>query len=107
MAKTLRELLPDDELTRVSGALAGVLPRIDERDVWSAVPDDERATLLADAEEQAAGEWPVLLAGDFARFQREGDRNRYETPYFERRRRIVTSALAALLTGEERWVADV
>jgi hypothetical protein len=49
----------------------------------------------------------MLLAGNFARFHRDGDRVGYETPYFARRRRIALSTLAALLTGEDRWVADV
>lgn len=109
MAQTLRDLLPEALLTRSLDALdlAAVVPDVDDRDRWSAVPSSDRTALLADAEEQAAGAWPVLLASDYARFHHEGDRERYETPYFARRRRIVTSALAALLTGEERWVADV
>ncbi|NIK61551.1 heparinase II/III family protein [Kribbella shirazensis] len=109
MVKTLRDLLPEDVLARALGAgeMAGVLPGIDERDAWSAVPDRERAAILEDAAEQAAGEWPALLASDFVLFQRGGDRGRYETAYFMRRRRIVTSALAALLTRDERWISDV
>ncbi|TDW84098.1 heparinase II/III-like protein [Kribbella pratensis] len=105
----MRGLLPGELVNRALGTAGSVrlAPGIELRDVWNGVPAGDRAALLTDAEEQAAGEWPVLLASDFARFQREGDRDRYETPYFERRRRIVTSALAALLTGDERWVADV
>src|SRR4051794_18225912 len=102
MVKTLRDLLPEDVLARALGAgeVARVLPGVDDRDAWSAVPDGERAAILEDAAEQAAGEWPVLLASDFVLFQRGGDRGRYETAYFMRRRRIVTSALAALLTRD-------
>ncbi|HEY3558980.1 MAG TPA: heparinase II/III family protein [Kribbella sp.] len=109
MAKTLRDLLPESLLSQALGAreVAGLLPGIGVREVWDGVPPADRAALVADAEETAAGPWPVLLAGDFARYQREGDRGIYETPYFARRRRIVTSALAALLTRDERWVADV
>ena len=105
----MRGLLPGELVNRVLGAagLIRLAPGIDVRDVWNGVSAGDRAALLTDAEEQAAGEWPLLLASDFARFQREGNRDRYETPYFERRRRIVTSTLAALLTGDERWVADV
>ncbi|WP_328997698.1 heparinase II/III-family protein [Kribbella sp. NBC_00709] len=102
MAQTLRDLLPEDLLTRSLSTLD--LPAVE---AWPSVPASDRAALLADAEAQLATTWPVLLASDYARFHREGDRDRYETPYFARRRRIVTSALAALLTGEKRWIADV
>lgn len=102
MAQTLRDLLPEALLTRSLDSLD--LPAAE---AWAGVPASDRAALLTDAEAQLATTWPVLLASDYARFHREGDRERYETPYFARRRRIVTGALAALLTGEERWVADV
>ncbi|MFF0344674.1 heparinase II/III family protein [Kribbella sp. NPDC004875] len=109
MAHTVRDLLPESLLSQALATLdlAGVSPDIGDRQAWEAVPTHDRTALLADAEEQLARAWPVVLASDYARFQREGDRERYETPYFERRRRIVTSTLAALLTGESRWVADV
>lgn len=107
MAKTLRDLLPESLLRQALSDLSETFPGIGDRKVWAVVPAEERMALLADAEAQAAGEWPVLLAGDFALFHRGGDRTRYETPYFARRRRVVTSMLAALLTGDERWVADV
>ncbi|MEV6889897.1 heparinase II/III family protein [Kribbella sp. NPDC051137] len=109
MSKTLRDLMPQSVLREALSAaeLTGFLPTVTDRAAWSAVSDKDRTALLADAARQAAGEWPVLLAGDFARFHRGGDRSRYENPYFERRRRVVTSALAALLTGDAEWVADV
>ncbi|WP_427892445.1 hypothetical protein ACQHIV_05995 [Kribbella sp. GL6] len=107
MDRTLRDLLPTELLVRALGEVGRVLPGIDQRDAWDGVPERDRSALLAEAEEVAAGEWPMLLARDFARYQREGDRATYETPYFERRRRVVISALAALLTGDAAWVADV
>ncbi|GAA1122231.1 heparinase II/III family protein [Kribbella jejuensis] len=106
MGRTLRELLPAELLEQTLGEVGQLLPGIGAS-AWSDVPAADRAAVLADAEKTAAREWPVLLARDFARYQREGDRVSYETPYFERRRRIVLSALAALLTGSERWIADV
>ncbi|MFF0267266.1 hypothetical protein [Kribbella sp. NPDC004536] len=106
MGQTLRELLPVELLGRVLGEVGRVLPGIGAS-AWAQVSSAERVAVLADAEETAAREWPVLLARDFARYQREGDRTTYETPYFARRRRIVLSALAALLTGDDRWIADV
>ncbi|MGZ0153138.1 hypothetical protein ACXJJ3_39175 [Kribbella sp. WER1] len=107
MPQTLRDLLPTELLVRALGKVGRVLPGIDRRDAWAGVPAGDRAALLAEASKVAAGEWPVLLARDFAQYQREGDRETYETPYFARRRRVVTSALAALLTGDDAWVADV
>ncbi|MER7243475.1 heparinase II/III family protein [Kribbella sp. NPDC000426] len=101
MAQTLRDLLPEELLARSLDKPFATVP------AWDSVPAADRTALLADAESQLATPWPVLLASDYARFHHDGDRERYETPYFARRRRIVTSAVAALLTGEQRWVADV
>jgi hypothetical protein len=98
----LRDLLPEALLTRSLNTLD--VPTVEG---WDGVPASDRTAILEDAEEQFATPWPVLLASDYARFHRDGDRDSYETPYFARRRRIVIGALAALLTGEQRWVADV
>ncbi|TDW24513.1 heparinase II/III domain-containing protein [Kribbella kalugense] len=99
MPQTLRHLLPEALLTRSLD--------VPTAEAWDGVPASDRTAILEDAEEQLATPWPVLLASDYARFHRDGDRDSYETPYFARRRRIVIGALAALLTGEQRWVADV
>lgn len=51
--------------------------------------------------------WPEARASQFARFWRDGDRKDYEGGVVGRQHRLTYATLAALHTGEERFVDEV
>lgn len=81
-------------------------PPATDRTAWQAIAPETAADLVAEAERHA-GPWPVLTANDYLRYRDAGDRQAFERPYFARRERLASVVLAAALTGEERWLADV
>lgn len=104
----LTDLIPPDLVaSELPSQPVRLAPAIDDHDRWSQVAEADRTDLLATAEELADRPWPVLLSSEYARFHFDGNRVGYEEPYFERRTRLIAAALAAVLTGEDRWVAEV
>lgn len=75
-------------------------PPIDQRDPWLAVPATARDEALARAHAAASAPWPDLPSNLRLGFTRTGDREGYETPYFERRRLLSDLVCGAGLTGE-------
>lgn len=87
-------------------------PPASDREAWnglSADPDTrERIESLIKAADSCLDElWPGLPATLYMQFAREGDRLGYETPYFERRARLGTLALAECLTGQGKYLAAI
>jgi hypothetical protein len=72
-----------------------------DRAAWDAVGAGTRARLLGQAAGFLRGPWPVLTAGDYARFSRDGDRQAYERPYFARRTRLAAALITAALAGPD------
>ena len=75
-------------------------PPIADRMAWEAVDPADRADLLALAEKWRGEPWPLLTAGMYASFCRTGSRKDCETPYFNRRVKLIAAALHVCLTGE-------
>lgn len=50
--------------------------------------------------------WPALTLGSYLRYYRDGDRSEYERPYFARRRRLGSAAIACAASGEPGFAAD-
>lgn len=61
---------------------------------WRRLDALTRAEILAGAAEAMSGPWPVLTLSQRLELTRSGSRERFETPYFSRRRRLVAIALA-------------
>jgi heparinase II/III-like protein len=102
MAGTLRSLLAGGTLE----------PRawrpVPDRAAWRRVDPDARRAIMAAAEGGLGTAWPQPLASQFRRFAAgDGDRAAFEEQYFGRRARLNAAALAALLSGEERWLPEV
>ncbi|HVX46487.1 MAG TPA: heparinase II/III family protein [Mycobacteriales bacterium] len=83
------------------------VPDVTDREFWLGRDATTRAGLIRQAEERAAGPWPVLTAGLWRDYARTGNRVHYEDPYFARRDRFAAAVLAAALTDEERWLDEV
>jgi hypothetical protein len=82
-------------------------PTRDERAEWGAVPDTEWAPLIVDAEQHLGAAWPALPATRFMDFQRDGDRSRFETPYFARRGMLMDLTLGECAEGGRRFLDDI
>ncbi|WP_157975612.1 hypothetical protein [Brachybacterium sp. YJGR34] len=81
-------------------------PRLAEDGTPPDLPSGAREQIVAAARLAAEQPWPQPVLSTYARFWREGVRHDYE----ERVRTLVMmtaqAALAALATGEERWIDD-
>lgn len=82
-------------------------PTSHDRDGWIALPEAERAALIADAEQHLGTAWPELPATRFMDFQRDGNRSRFETPYFQRRSMLIDLALGECAEGAGRFLDDI
>src|SRR5262249_42033917 len=82
-------------------------PTVAERAPWEAVPARRRDPVVSEARRAAGGPWPALPAAVYADFRRNGDRERYQRPYFARRDRLATLTLAECLTGSGDHLDDV
>jgi len=51
--------------------------------------------------------WPQLPASLYMEFYRNGNRKRYETPYFERRQRLAILVLAECMTFENNFIDEI
>lgn len=74
-------------------------PAVQDRAAWNAINRSTRDHLLGQAARILADPWPVLTASAYRRFFEDGDRQSFERPYFERRRRLGAAVLAAALAG--------
>ncbi|GAA4213196.1 heparinase II/III family protein [Actinocatenispora rupis] len=79
------------------------LPTVADRPLWTSVPPAVRTAVLADAAADLTEPPPRLLASDWARTFRDGDRGTYETAVRRLRERVTRLVLAAVVTGD---VAD-
>lgn len=75
-------------------------PLMTDRAAWEAVEQADREDLLALAEKWRDVPYPLLTAGMYAAFCRTGSRKDCETPYFNRRVKLIAAALHVCLTGE-------
>jgi hypothetical protein len=79
-------------------------PPIDDRAAWEAIPRAAREAHLARAEASLARSWPALPATLYLEFARNGDRGRFEGPYFERRALLSSFLLAECLEDRGRFL---
>ena len=87
-------------------------PTIEERPVWEAlaVSDEKRrlvAAILADAEKVLSEPVPSLSALNFMDYARNGNRLRYENPYFRRRSNLASLVLAECIEDKGRFIDAV
>ncbi|MGN0990455.1 MAG: heparinase II/III family protein [Candidatus Ventricola sp.] len=81
-------------------------PRRQEREKWESLSKERREALLAWGEEAKAG-YPMLTATQFLAFSRSGSRAAYETPYFERRHKLIGAALAECVADDGTYLDAV
>jgi hypothetical protein len=59
---------------------------------------------LCEAEELLEFQWPVITAGDYLQFKRNGNRNEFESLYFRRRGVVACLALAECIEAKGRFL---
>ena len=84
-----------------------LFPPADNRGAWEGLSARKREALRRLADSWRDEDYPTLLASQFMAFGRAGDRVRYETPYFARRRKLCAAVLGACLTGDTGDLDDV
>lgn len=82
-------------------------PPASDRSSWESLPDCVRAALIAEGAAAAANPFPDLPATLYLDYTRSGDRRRFETPYFARRRMLNALALAECAEGRGRFLDRV
>ena len=87
--------------------VAPLFPPASDRSAWAGLPSDKCSALRRLAEAWAGEPYPPLLASQFMAFGRAGDRARYETPYFARRRKLCAAVLGACASGDMAAPDDV
>jgi hypothetical protein len=78
-----------------------------ERGFWESLPGDVRRSLIESGEKSLEGPWPDLPATLYLEFARNGNRSRYEGPYFERRSRLEDLVLAECAEGKGRFADQI
>lgn len=79
-------------------------PPVTDRASWDALP--QRAELISWGN-QALNGYPMLTATQFMAFVRTGDRQAYETPYFQRRKKLMGAVLAECVTDQGDYLDAV
>ena len=82
-------------------------PNIADRDRWDRLPDDQKRTLVADAESLLGTSWPELKATLFMEFKRNGNRSRYQAESYERRKMLIRLVAAECVENQGRFIDDI
>lgn len=82
-------------------------PTLADRAAWEGLPDTVRMAYLAQGEALTRETWPLLLATRYLDFARDGNRSRYEEPYFRRRSMLVGLTVAECIEAQGRFLDDI
>lgn len=100
------EYLTSQGLTLMPREKRFAYPRACERERWLALDSGTRAELERRGDEALKG-YPMRPATAFLAFTRTGDRQADEQPYFERRQKLINSALAECARYDGRYIDAV
>lgn len=94
---------------RIRVALAGAHNRLtvaasSDRAVWQNLSSSATGELVAAAEAEADRSWPKLVASDYIRYFRDGNRTAHEDDARQLRARTALFTVAAAMTDEPRWI---
>lgn len=83
-----------------------IAPGLSDEKAWL-IDAKTRAYLLDTADRSHTKPWPKLSQDDYGLFMKTGDRVTYETPYFERRRMLLTLAMAEAVENTGRYLDKI
>ena len=102
------DFLTEQEIVcRLKQPATPLFPPGAERTAWKSISPDVRAGLIGAAEKNLKKPWPRLTAVDYMKFRRNGDRKSYETPYWEKRFRMVDLTLAECCEYKGRFLDEI
>jgi len=79
-------------------------PIINERKQWENIPGDMRSSFIAEGEKYLEYKWPVVPASVTLDFKRNGNRSRYESISFGRRKALKALLFAELSENKGRFL---
>ncbi|ULL17800.1 heparinase [Paenibacillus sp. H1-7] len=82
-------------------------PDAENRSMWESLQEDVRTIWIGWAEERLEFTWPALPASRYMDFVRNGNRTRYETVYFERRRALTDLVIGECIEGNGRFMEQI
>ena len=82
-------------------------PPAADRAGWEQIPAAFRPALVETAVVRIGSEWPVLPASLFLEYKRNGNRTRYQDPYFARREHLRDLVLAECIEFRGRFVDGI
>ena len=86
-------------LLRPPGHALGI-PDSSDRSFWAGIDPATSAALVDRARREHGTPWPVALAGDYARYFLDGNREIYQDQVFARQDRLAATACATAVTGD-------
>jgi len=88
-----------DLLDVLKGTGGCPFPCFTDRASWEKIDPRLKRELVLMADEARTDPYPILTASQFLAFVRDGSRKAYETPYFARRRKLISLALGCCVSG--------
>jgi hypothetical protein len=82
-------------------------PKTGERQAWQALPAATRQACIAAGEAHLGYVWPLLPATEILAYRRDGNRTRYQAPYFARRHALIALVLAECCEGRGRFLDEI
>lgn len=83
------------------------LPAASDRAPWAALDASLKETLVRAGVRWSGRAWPTLPASRYLDFYRNGNRDRFEHIYFERRQALMDLVMAESVQGEGRLMTDI
>ncbi len=105
----LSRLFPPDRLAVLLPAYGEwrPYPTAADRAGWEALPEAMRENYLALGKKALGTDWPPLPASLYLDFALNGNRSRYEAPYFTRRSLLAALTLAECIEGQGRFLRRI
>lgn len=82
-------------------------PRADERPPWEQLDEELKQAIVARGVERLEFQWPPLPATLYMEYVRNGDREGYQRPYFERREALGELVVAECVEARGRFVDQI
>lgn len=77
------------------------------RDLYGSIPEKIRLDCVREAEKLSGRSWPFITASLYKEFSVNGDRENFQSVYFEKRHRLSVLVSAAAIKGDGSFISDI